>query len=438
MPLRASMVALLATLAGGCDCGGGDDDDDSDASACPSSRETGTVVVSVDGPGTVPISLLLRSTGGTDESLTEAGIVEMPAGTVTVELTRTRTSGTIVGTMYVATPSVNELCVMPGETSNIAITVTADPASNRLWVTDSNGAQILGLSAADLGASGAPTPAAVLSGSFTNPGGAAMGADGMLWVVDEGHVEGYANADLGAGGAVQPAIVLDGADVRGPGIPGPVDLAFDRNGSLWIANLAGSRIDRFDADALLATGEPSADATVSGPSVSAPQAIAFDREGNLWVAGDGDSLVRFNATRLSTDVTTEADLAIQGMTPEPVVGALGPAQAIAFGPDGGLWAAHFGGNVIARYSEADRLNPGEVTPAAQLRVPVDFLLYDLAVDEEDGVWLTGAAGQVARIAPSQSHDTGDITPRTILTPTGLAYASSLAFYPAPSGSPIPY
>jgi len=156
------------------------------------------------------------------------------------------------------------------------------------------------------------------------------------------------------------------------------------------------------------------------------------------VSGNSDSLVRFDAGGLASDVTTEADLAIQGMTPEPVVGPLGPAQALAFGPDGGLWAAHFGGNVVARYSEANRLNPGEVTPPAQLVMPVDFLLYDLAVDEEDGVWLTGAAGQVARLEPTQLRDTGPVTPRTILTPTGLVYPSSLALYPSPSGSPIPY
>lgn len=423
---------LLMTFAAGCDCGGGgDDDDDADGGACPTARETGTVLVTVDGPGAIPIALLLTAADGTSESLTAAGGVELPAGAVTVSARRTRTTGALVGTVYVTTPSATELCVTPGETTNLSVTVSADPASGRLWVTDAGG-QVLGLAASDLDGSGAPAPAAVLSGGVTSPSAAAMGEDGTLWVVGEGRIEGYANASLGTGGAAQPAVVLGGAAVSGA-----VDLAFDRNGALWVANAAAARIDRFDAEALRASGEPSASATVSGASVVAPRSIAFDRQGNLWVAGDSEALVRFDAGRLAADVTTAADLTIDGVTPEPEVAPLGSAAAIAFDPDGGLWAAH-SGNLIARYSEANRLNPGEVTPAAQMRMPDGMTLLDLAIDEDGGVWMTGAAGQIARLGPDQLRDIGEVTPAVILAPAGLGSASSLALYPSASGSPIPY
>lgn len=433
------ILATLVTLQAGCDCGGDDDDDDGDAGACPiTAARTGNVNVTVDASGGGTLALVLTASDGSQELVDAAGTVELPTGPATVTTERTRSSGPIVGTVYVGTPDVTELCVVEGETVNVHVTVLADPASNKLWIADGTGSQLLSIAAADLGATGAPTPAAALTGGFTNPGHLAFGPDGTLWVTDESHVEGYANADLATGGAVTPAITLTG-DVSGFGIPAAVDIAFDRNGALWVANLAGERVMRFDAASLAATGEPTASITVSGPSVVGPQAIALDSLGNLWVSGTSSgNIVMFEASRLGADVTTEADVEIIGSTPEPVVGPLGGATALAFDAAGNLWAAHYGANVVARYTTRELTEGGEVTPVIQIRVPVDMLLDDIAIDEEDGLWMTGAAGTVARLTPDQLRRSGDATPETILSPAGLAYAGGLAFYPAAAGTPVPY
>lgn len=442
------LLAALAPVASGCDCGS-DGDDDGDGGACPvMPGQFGEVRVIVDAPAGAEAAVVLVGSDGNEQLVDAAGSVEMAAGPVTVSTARTRAPGTIVGTVYVSTVDQDEVCVTVGGEAPLHVTVAADPASHRLWVADSTGSQILGIGGDDLGESGAPAPGATLTGSFTSPGNMAFGPGGDLWVLDDNHIEVYANQDLGATGAVTPAIVLSGSSIDDGSVPGPADLAFDRNDSLWLVHLAGDRVMRFDAAEIAATGEPTPAITVSGPSLAGPQSIALDTQGNLWVSGDSMAIVKYDAARLATDVTDAADLEVHGLTPEPVVGPLGGAAALAFDGAGNLWAAHFAANVIARYTpreledaadpDPEEGEPGDVTPVVQVRVPVDILLDDIAIDEEGAIWLTGAAGQIDRLSPLQLRAAGDATPATILSPTGLAYGAGLAFYPGPSGTPIPY
>jgi sugar lactone lactonase YvrE len=439
-------LAALAPVAAGCDCGSGDDDD-GDGGVCPVlAGQFGDVRVTVDAPAGAPVAVVLQGSDGHDQPVEGPGAVEMPAGPVTVTTSRTRGPGTIVGTVYVATVDVAELCVEVGGEAPLHVTVAADPASHRLWVADATGGQIVGIGGDDLGESGAPTPGAVLTGSFTSPGHMAFGPDGNLWVLDDSHVEVYANQDLATGGAVTPAIVLSGPSIADGSVPGVADLAFDRDDSLWLVHQAGNRVMRFDAGDIAATGEPTPGLTVSGESLAGPQAMALDQQGNLWVSGDSMAIVEYEAARLGTDVTGPADVEVHGQTPEPVVVPLGGAAALAFDGAGNLWAAHFGANVVARYTQRELEDaadpeaeePGVVTPVVQVHVPVDILLDDIAIDEEDGLWLTGAAGRVDRLSPDQLRRAGDATPQTLLTPAGLVYAAGLALYPGPSGTAIPY
>lgn len=439
------LLATLAIFTAGCDCGG-DDDDTGDGGVCPvMPGQVGEVHVTVDAPTGVSAAAVLHGADGHDQLVDGPGTLEMPAGPVTVTTARTRGPGTIVGTVYVSAADQAELCVEVGGEAPLHVTVTADPASHRLWVADANGTQVLGIGGDDLDETGAPTPGATVSGSFTNPGNMAFSAAGDLWVIDGNEVEVYANAGL-ATGASTPSIVLSGASIDDGSLPGVADLAFDRNDSLWLVHQAGNRIMRFDAADIATSGAPTPAVTISGASLNGPQTMALDLQGNLWVSGDSMSIAKYDAARLGADDSAPADVEVHGQTPEPIVGPLGGATALAFDAAGNLWAAHFGGNVVARYTpreledaaDPEAEEPGVITPVIQVTVPVDILLDDIAIDEEDGVWLTGAAGQVARLSPDQLRRSGSATPATILTPAGLAYASGLVFYPGPSGTPIPY
>ena len=63
------------------------------------------------------------------------------------------------------------------------------------------------------------------------------------------------------------------------GLNGPVALAFDGGGNLFVANDAGNTVSKF------APGATTASATLTG--LSRPIALAFDGGGNLFVANDG-------------------------------------------------------------------------------------------------------------------------------------------------------
>lgn len=443
--MRRILGLLVALGSAGCDCGSGDDDD-GDGGVCPvMPGQFGEVRVIVDAPPGAPVAVVLHGADGNDQLVDAAGGMEMPAGPVTVTTERARFPGTLVGTIYVSSVDATELCVEVGGETPLQVTVTADPASHRLWVADANGGQILGIGGDDLEESGSPTAGAIVTG-LTSPGAMAFGPGGNLWVTDDNRVEVYANADLATGGAAAPAITLSGSAIDDGSSPGVADLAFDRNDSLWVVHQAGNRVMRFDATSLAATGEPSAAVTVSGPSLSGPQTLALDVQGNLWVSGESMSVVRYDSTRLGTDVADAADVSFDGQTPEPVVGPLGGASALAFDGAGNLWAAHFAANVVARYtpreideaSDPESEDFGVITPVVQVRVPVDILLEDVAFDEEDGLWITGAAGQVDRLSPDQLRVAADATPATLLTPAGLAYSSGLAFLPGPAGGTLPY
>jgi sugar lactone lactonase YvrE len=178
--------------------------------------------------------------------------------------------------------------------------------------------------------------------------------------------------------------------------------------------------------------------TVSGPDTTGAATLAFDEAENLWVAGDGEAFAMFAYARLGADVTGAADVLVTGQSPGPVVGPLGAPSSLAFDADGNLWAAHFGGNVVARYTPADLAATGVVEPAIQVIVPVDVILDDIAIDEAGGIWLTGAMGAVDRLSPAQLGASGNATPDTILMPTGLGYASSLVFYPPSAALPLAF
>ena len=109
----------------------------------------------------------------------------------------------------------------------------------------------------------------------------------------------FAADSLGATGPSNAVITITGPALNG-GIPGPVDLAFDASGNLWVAVLALDKVVRFTADQLLASGEPVPAVEISGAAIEGPGALAFDAAGNLWIAATGPSdVVRYDASRLA-------------------------------------------------------------------------------------------------------------------------------------------
>ena len=96
------------------------------------------------------------------------------------------------------------------------------------------------------------------------------------------HVPEYSAAQLAAGGSGTPNVALMsafGSIVR------PWAVAFDAHGNLWVCNYGNNSIASFTPAQIATSGSPLPSAGVTGTKRrTGPLGIAVDRIGNLWVA----------------------------------------------------------------------------------------------------------------------------------------------------------
>jgi sugar lactone lactonase YvrE len=103
---------------------------------------------------------------------------------------------------------------------------------------------------------------------------------GVMWVASEEDsvLLGFIAGNEGATGSVTPAITIN--PIAGS-IAAPTGIAFDTDGSLWMANIGNGTIVRFDKSQLARSGTPIPTVTITG--VPHPSGLAFDASGTLWV-----------------------------------------------------------------------------------------------------------------------------------------------------------
>jgi IPT/TIG domain len=155
-----------------------------------------------------------------------------------------------------------------------------------------------------LTASGNQSPAATLSasaGSLNEPFGQAFDAHGDLWVSSYGGntVVEYTPSQLAATGAPTPAVTISAS---AGSLNGPDGLAFDAHGDLWVANNSGSTVVEYTPSQLAATGAPTPAVTISASagSLNGPVGLAFDAHGDLWVANYfGNTVVEYIPSQLA-------------------------------------------------------------------------------------------------------------------------------------------
>jgi hypothetical protein len=200
--------------------------------------------------------------------------------------------------------------------------VTFDSSGN-LWVVDpianvNNGTApaLLEFSANQIGALGttpAPDPVVVItSSSLAFPQQSAFDAHGNQWVTDHDNntVLVFSSAQLALSGTnnLTPAIT-----VTSTSFDGPLGIAFDGGGNLWVANngsvtdpttgitgAAGTTIVKFasgslpvvSADAETSDLTPTVTLSDDGSeSIQSPWALTFDQKGNLLVSNAGVNTV---------------------------------------------------------------------------------------------------------------------------------------------------
>jgi hypothetical protein len=260
-------------------------------------------------------------------------------------------------------------------------------ASGNLWVADEFYHRILRFDASRLGASYSDAPDYKIEnfgGNMTTPTGLAFDAGGNLWVVafsgsntsdtgtdSPGQVLKFTSSQLNEADKVydQRAAMLiydNSANANDKNsLHGPISLAFDSSGRLWVASKLGDYVARFDVNSPSFpadcdypggdqttcssgkgsyTGAPAVKITSDGSWIQ-PIGLAFDNQGNLWVSDD----------RPSAGVSLQQRLQWNPRMPYFSTGGTGQ---------------------IVRFSSAQLSSSGSPTPAQALNnmsVPLDMI-----------------------------------------------------------------
>jgi sugar lactone lactonase YvrE len=274
-----------------------------------------------------------------------------------------------------------------------------------------------------------------LAGRFGDPFGTVVDAHGNVFVADGG--------DCSCIRRIAPdgqATILAGghagfADGLGPAaaFDTPSALAIDRLGNLYVADTHNNAIRKVAPDGSVSTlaggGEAGyADGVKRAARFDGPVGVAVDRDGNVYVADTYNDRIR----RIGRDgaVTTVAGSGVPGyLGGQAMTATFDTPCAIAVDRHGVLFVADTGNNVIRRIDKN-----GEVTTFARPpdgeRNPLLWRPVALALTHDGYVYVDGSGGRILQIDPAgQYHALLDAD-----RPAGSSYASdgSVRLY-APRG-----
>ncbi len=257
---------------------------------------------------------------------------------------------------------------------------------------------------------------------LNNPAGLALDGAGNLFIADQGNnvirrVDAVTQIiTTVAGGGLSPSRA-DGLGDGGPAtsalLSGPLDVAVDAAGNLFIADSFHGLIRRVDAASgvitVVAGGGTAAGSDGFGDGLVAtsvflhdPRSIALDVAGNLFIAESGNSLVR-RVDASSKIITAVAGTGANGYSGDnalAVYAHLGTPTAVRLDPAGNIYIADSAQNVVRQVNAATAI----ITTVAGL----------------------GAA--------RYTGDAGAPTAATLSSPYGLAFDNSGNLYIADLGN----
>ncbi len=419
----------------------------------------GALLLTACGDGVVAPTCVASGTGnltvtitGLPAGVTAAVSVAGPSGTTV--LTETSTLTGVAGGLYTITSAPRAVadstvstylrgavpaagvCLLNGETRTVAVPHSAIASAGKVWVGSAISSLAFSNAQLAVTATLAPTVAAVTRGSSA----AVFDRDGNLWVrgqsATEPYLMRYAAASLGSTGSPLPdrSINISGVTCEGGGA-----MAFDESGNLWVSVGCQQRVLRINAAQLASTGVVSPVLQIVG--LVGPEGLAFDAAGNLWVA-DETHLRRFNAARLSANISTAADLRVAFTTPSPGGSGLG-VNHLAFSPSGELW--------VSTYTQfaVFRVEPAVVAATGAQNTQATRILHfstftqprGFAFDNSGGLLIGYLASSFARLSPTQLQSNvllpNTVTPGKIYASANIvSFAENVVLFPAPATTPI--
>jgi hypothetical protein len=281
-------------------------------------------------------------------------------------------------TIYVADASLSTISSFPlPSTGNVSPSATTTSsaldapysesfdAAGNLWVANYEGASLNEFTAAQLAQGGAQTPAVVLSStanSLEGPVGLAFNAAGDLWVADYdgSSLSMFTPAQLAATGSPVPTLTMTSGTST---IDKPEEIAFDPSGNLWVTNNGARTFIEFTSAQLAAGGSPAPAVTISGSSLDSPEGIAFDASGDAWIGNDtAPTVLEFTPAQLATTGSPTPNVTIHD---DGSGSSISDVYDMEFDSTGQLWIANYEGGVSG-YSPAQLASSGSPAPANKL------------------------------------------------------------------------
>ena len=402
---------------------------------------TGSLSIAITGlPAGVAAAVLVSGPGGYTETVTASRVLAgLAPGSYTLTAATVDDGHPIVPALYDASVATSGVDVVANDTAIAAVTHAWRVPTGRLWLSrdDPDGAVLAAYDAAQLTEDGAPAPVVTIGNEPKVWTGIAFDAAGNAWVARYHPTQAvvrFRADDLATSAARVPDVVL--TSVAADVLDGPVRLAFDASGALWVSGKNSNTIVKYAPEQLASSGAPSPQVVLrSTPgSLAEPGALAFDPHGALWIANAGnDSVVMF----------TPAQLAASG-SPTPTVTLTGTANTLsrptglAFDADGSLWVAPLTGAGVLRYLPEQLLASGSPVPSATITGFSRQL--SLAFDHAGDLWVrmdVTAGSFLVRIAdPGSLIMQGEAVIATAIELAFGADGGYPTFFPAPPGLPI--
>ena len=326
-------------------------------------------------------------------------------------------------------------CVGCGGHPTALIKTTTEPVLDKaLWVA--NGANVVEFAPSQLAAGTADTAPqlALNSGVFGAPQGVTFDAEGNLWVIDGGTVAAggtippalyqFTSSQLEALGTVnnpKPNVTINSTSFTFP-----QQAVFDSAGNLWVSDNGSNAVFVFTPAQLSATNlteEPSISITSSVP-FNGPLGIAFDAMGDLFVANNaGTSIERFNASVLPTS-TGSHTLKPSAVISDDGKGSIQAPWALAFDAAGDLWSSNANApDTLVEFTPSQLAATGTPTPAITLSSVAVEMNQTLAAPNGIAFDNLGDLAAASSAAPFGIPDfaANQLVPTTAAGPTPSAF-----------------
>ena len=425
---RSTRVALLLALA-----------------ACSKSNSggtgpgpTGSLDITITAPGGVSARVNVITPSDSIITITSSQTVNgLAPGNYVVRAAAGVTNDPIVSTAYAGAVTGSPANVTAGQTANATVTYTSPRASSgMLWVANRVAYTIAGFSSANLGATGAPTPAVSIgngtaSSIIQGTASIAVDSSGGIWFVDTSDTLFYyaASAITANTNAAATRRLVSTT------LTNPIALAFDPRGDLWAADESNNTLNEFTPAQLAAGGTetPSVILHASLGSIDTPSQIAFDAKGDLWVCNTANSsVVGFSPSQYAS---SGQPLPFAGITGTQ---AIAVSQAIAFDAQGNLWVAT-ALDTLAKFTPDQLTSVGSPTPSVVITLPSVTFPNAIAFDNSGSLWVAGyVSNKLIKFTSSQLNATGAPSPTVTISPHAgsITLPSGITFSPAAKDLPV--